>query len=339
MNMRKVNKVCVFESITSISNLLAAWREFRRGKNSKPDVALFGLELEKQIFELHSELVSGTYRHAPYTDFYVCDPKRRHIHKACVRDRIVQQAIYRVLYKVYDNHFIYDSFSSRLGKGTHRGVERLERACRKITRNNKSVAHALKCDIRKFFDSIDHQTLKGILYKKVTDTRTRKLIETLLNSFEKSSGAGLPLGNVTSQLFANIYLNEFDQFVKHTFKYQYYLRYADDFVILHVDKKVLLNILRQCALFLKQKLGLQVHPHKVEIRKIASGVDFLGYVVLPHYKRLRTKTRNRIVGKLKKDALGEQSLISYMGVVTYARERKVQIVIQNAKNKLQQLSN
>lgn len=317
----------LFDNIASIPNLLAAWREFRRGKNKKPDVALFGLELERNIFELHAELVNSTYRHAQYTDFFVCDPKRRHIHKACVRDRVVQQAVYRVLYKIFDRHFIYNSFSSRVGKGTHLGVDILEVACRKVTENNTQVAYALKCDIRKFFDSIDHSRLKSILYKKVHDLKTQKLIETILVSFEKTHGCGLPLGNVTSQLFANVYMNELDQYVKHELKCKYYFRYADDFIVLHKSREFLLQTLQNMSLFLKYNLMLSIHPHKVDIRKIQNGVDFLGYIVLPHHKRLRTKTRRRIDRKLEKSTLSVESLTSYMGVSMYARERKLQIKI------------
>ena len=317
-----------FNDIVSITNLLGAWREFKRGKNKKPDVALFGLQLEQHIFELHEERTLGTYRHSAYTDFIVCDPKRRHIHKACVRDRVVQQAVYRVLYGVFDKHFICDSFSSRLSKGTHKGVERLEKACSKVTKNNKMTAYALKCDIRKFFDSIDHARLTEILYKKVEDTKTRELLQIILNSFEKESGKGLPLGNVTSQLFANIYMNELDQYAKHTLKCKYYFRYADDFVILHLNKEYLQKVLADIRLFLKENLLLELHPQKVSLKKVSQGVDFLGYIVLPYHKRLRTKTKKRIEKKLLKNNLSKESLTSYSGVVGHARERVLQNKIQ-----------
>ena len=326
-----------FNNIVSIPNLLGAWREFKRGKNKKPDVALFGLQLEQHIFELHEELTNEIYKHNAYTDFIVCDPKRRHIHKACVRDRVVQQAVYRALYGVFDKHFIFDSFSSRLGKGTHKGVERLERVCTKITKNYRVIAYALKCDIRKFFDSIDHAVLTEILYRKVKDIKTRELLQTIIKSFEKESGKGLPLGNVTSQLFANIYMNELDQYIKHTLKCKYYFRYADDFLLLQTSKEYLENILEEIKLFLKETLLIELHPQKVSIKKVSQGVDFLGYIVLPYHKRLRTKTKNRIEKKLITNNLTKESLISYSGVADHARERvlqnKIQQQIKNLKEK------
>ena len=194
----------------------------------------------------------------------------------------------------------------------------------KVTKNNKVTAYALKCDIRKFFDSIDHLVLTEILYRKVEDIKTRELLQTIIKSFEKENNKGLPLGNVTSQLFANIYMNELDQYAKHTLKCKYYFRYADDFVILHPNKEYLQKVLEEIRLFLKEKPFLGLHPQKVSIKKVSQGVDFLGYIVLPHHKRLRTKTKKRIVKKLLKNNSSKESLTSYSGVTGYARERILQ---------------
>jgi retron-type reverse transcriptase len=186
---------CAFHDVVSVSNLLAAWNEFKKGKRKKRDVALFELHLENNIFQLHRELDQKIYIHEAYTDFYVCDPKRRHIHKASVRDRVLHQAIFRVLYSVFDKHFIFDSYSSRTNKGTHAGVTRLNNACRKVSRNWRSAAWVLKCDVRKFFDSIDHEILRSLIVKKVHDSELLTLLDMLFASFEKSKGKGLPLGN------------------------------------------------------------------------------------------------------------------------------------------------
>lgn len=177
----------------SITNLFLAWRNFKRGKTKKKDVLDFELNLEDNIFSLHEELVTRKYKHQVYTAFVVCDPKRREIHKASVRDRIVHQALYQVLSEVFDKHFIFDSFSSRVGKGTHFGVDRLERGIRKVSRNWKKPAFALKCDIKKFFGSIDHDILKRLISQKVSDECLRWLIGEILGSFDTEKGKGYHL--------------------------------------------------------------------------------------------------------------------------------------------------
>ncbi|MEK9151014.1 MAG: RNA-directed DNA polymerase [Patescibacteria group bacterium] len=297
-------------------------------------MALFEFQLEDNLLRLHQELVSKVYRHDLYEDFYVSDPKRRHIHKASVRDRVLHQAIFRVLYTIFDEHFIYDSYSSRGSKGTHFGVMRLLPACRKVSKNWRAPAYTLKCDIRKFFDSIDHEILRKLIGKKVTDYDTLWLIDIIFASFEKEKGKGLPLGNVTSQLFANIYLNELDQFAKHTLKARHYFRYSDDFVIVHSNRIFLEEALVKIRLFVSEKLLLVLHPYKVEIRKVNQGIDFLGYVILPHRTVVRMTTKRRLLRKLsdarknfRKGKITEETfgsiVNSYLGVLSHSRNRKV----------------
>jgi len=188
----------------------------------------------------------------------------------------------------------------------------------------------LKCDIKKFFDSINHQVLINILKEYIPDKNTVELLENIIHSFYSESflGAGLPLGNLTSQLFSNIYMNVFDQFIKHKLKAKYYIRYADDFVIVHQDKEYLENILIKIAEFLRTELLLQLHPNKVEIRKFSQGIDFLGYVILPHHIVLRTKTKKRMFRKLKENCRlllireinkekFNQVLQSYLGILKH----------------------
>ena len=317
----------VFDSIISLENLLKAWREFKKGKTKKKDILEFDFYLEENIFQLHKELENKTYTNEPYVPFYVYDPKRRHIHKACVRDRVVHQAVYRVLYGIYDKSFIYDSYSCRLTKGTHKGVKRLEEFTRSESRNYTRNIWILKCDISKFFDSIDHNILKSILFRKSLDGNAKWLIENIIKSFEKLPDKGLPLGNVTSQLFANIYLNEFDQFIKHKLKTKYYLRYCDDFVIVSKDKKYLECLLPQIDGFLKKELGLSLHPRKVEIRKLSQGVDFLGYVVLPHYSILRTSTKKRIFKRMNNNP-SKETRQSYLGVLSHCKGYNISKIIK-----------
>ncbi len=245
----------------------------------------------------------------------------------------MHQALFRVLYKVFDKHFIYDSYSSRNDKGTHAGVIRLNNAIRKVSKNWKKTVWVLKCDVRKFFDSIDHNILRELILQKVDDKEILWLIDIIFSSFEKEKCKGLPLGNVTSQLFANIYLNELDQFAKHTLKAKHYFRYCDDFIIVHEDKKFLEIVIRKIEEFLKNNLKLELHPNKVEIRKVSQGIDFLGYVILPHAIVLRTKTKRRISRKIKegvklynKKQISKESfrsmITSYLGVFSHSRSRR-----------------
>jgi retron-type reverse transcriptase len=298
------------------------------------DVQAFALNLESNIFALHGALLAGTWEPDAYHAFYVRDPKLRHIHKASVRDRVLYQAIFRVLYPVFDPGFIHDSYSCRTKKGTHRGVLQLERYLRKASRNWRRPVYALKCDVRKFFDSISHDILLGLIRKKVSDAATFTLIEQIVRGFEVSPGRGLPLGNVTSQLFANVYLNELDQFAKHRLKIQYYLRYCDDFVCASSDKEELTAYIPEFRAFLESALMLELHPDKISLRKASTGIDFLGYVVFPFHRVVRTTTRRRMVRKLTAQvearAAGEISdksllcsLESYKGILQHAKSHSL----------------
>jgi len=263
------------------------------------------------------------------------DPKPRHIHKAAVRDRVLYHAIYQVVYPIFDRTFIFDSYSSRVGKGTHAGVERLNLFARKLSQNYHKTIYALKCDIRKFFGSIDHRILEEFLKEQIDDTEALNLFHKIIDSFHKGNGKGLPLGNVTSQIFANVYMNKLDWFIKTELKAKYYIRYCDDFVILSESKKELVNFIPQIQKFLGENLALELHPNKVEIRKFKQGIDFLGYVVLPHYSVLRTKTKNRIFRKLeilnKKNDIDllKKSKASYLGLLSHCRGNKVSRAIKN----------
>ncbi|MDI6777636.1 MAG: reverse transcriptase domain-containing protein [Patescibacteria group bacterium] len=296
----------------------------------KADVLEFKLNLENNLFDLHWELKSRTYRHSNYTAFNVCDPKLRRIHKANVRDRVLHHAVFRILYPIFDKNFIYDSYSCRIEKGTHWAVSRLEKFCRQLSRNNTRNIFALKCDVKKFFDSVDQEILLNLIKKKIQNEDAIWLVEKIISSFKP----GLPLGNVTSQLFANIYLNELDQFVKHKLKEKYYLRYCDDCVILGKSEKHLENLIPQISGFLEEKLKLNLHPNKVILRKYRQGVDFLGYVVLPHHRVLRTKTKRRMLRKIgekkflwRQDLISEesfnQSLQSYLGMLKHCRGHNI----------------
>lgn len=245
----------------------------------------------------------------------------RHIYKACVKDRVAHQAIFRILYPIFDKNFIYDSFSCRVNKGTHRAVNRLKKFCNKLSKNNSQNLFVLKCDIKKFFDSVDQKTLTEIIKKKVCDGDFIWLIKKIIKSYEREENKGIPLGNVTSQLFANIYLNELDQFVKHELRVKYYIRYCDDFVILGEDKSDLFLTAHKVNEFLDNNLSLSLHSDKIIIRKYRQGIDFLGYVVLPYHRVLRTRTKRRIFRKINKN--NNQSVQSYLGILKHCNSHEV----------------
>lgn len=323
----------LFNDIISAENLFLAWDEFKRGKRNKKDVRIFEWNLEENIFELHRELKRKTYRHSGYLSFKISDPKPRNIHKAQVRDRILHHAVFQILNTIFEPSFISASFSCREGYGTHKGVQFLQNTLREASKNGKVPCFVLKCDIKKFFDTIDHKALFAILKRKIKDSDTVWLLEQIISSFSSNYSLlgiskGVPIGNLTSQLFANTYLNELDQFLKHEFKVKYYLRYTDDFLIISENKEYLEKIIVVIVSFLEEKLSLKIHEEKTKIRKIDQGVDFLGYVVFQKYKLVRIKTKRRMFKKLKlridecrqgiisKKSLN-QSLQSYLGFLCH----------------------
>lgn len=235
--MSKIKFIHSYHFITSLDNLLEAWQEFLKGKRSRKDVQEFELDLMANILSLHKELEDKTYRHSDYHAFNISDPKPRNIHKASVRDRLLHHALYRQLYPFFDRTFIYDSYSCRIDKGTHKAMDRFrEFACR-ASKNHTKTVWVLKCDIKKFFASVDHSVLKNIISDYIPDQDIKWLLFQVIDSFETSPDKGLPLGNLTSQLLVNVYMNEFDRYMKHRLKVRYYIRYADDFAILSENKK------------------------------------------------------------------------------------------------------
>ncbi len=303
----------LFEQICSIENIFAAWARFSDGKRSKADVMAFELRLEDNLFSLRDSLSFGEYRHDPYEPFTIFDPKQRRIHKATVKDRVVHQAIVNVIEPFFESRFIHDSYSCRVGKGTHAAVERLRYFLRQASRNNTRTVHALKCDIRRFFASVDHSTLLFLLEKRIGDNQTIELLKNIIGSFFISKGKGIPLGNLTSQLFANIYLHELDRYAKISLQEKHYLRYCDDFIILSESRERLSGVTKSLDDFLNQALSLQLHPKKVFIRTWAQGIDFLGYVLFPHATVVRINTAERMLRSANEDNIN-----SYLGVCSHA---------------------
>jgi retron-type reverse transcriptase len=378
-----------FNYIITIENIFYAWKSFSVGKNKNNDVIEFKLHLMDNIHQLHTDLKNKTYTHGSYSHFTITDPKKRDIHKSSVRDRIVHHLLYNALYPYFDTKFIHDSYSCRIGKGTHRAINRFKQFSRKCSRNNTKTCWVLKYDIRKFFASIDHEILKQILRSHINDSDTIGLLENIIDSFctersmhgssfrddpvgepsgdsvessaesapqsgeeyknanyplalrtlplgggdeatkcktnntKNTNKKGLPLGNLTSQLLVNSYMNKFDQFVKHRLKQKYYIRYADDFVFLADSKNELEELLPRVREFLWESLRLELHPDKVFIKTIASGVDFLGWVHFTDHRVLRTATKRRLIRNLK-DNPKVESIASYKGMLSYGNAWKLQ---------------
>jgi len=316
-------------------SLLLAWQKFRKGKTKRKDVAEFERNLDQNINSLHKELSQGLYQHGPYYSFYISDPKLRHIHKATVRDRVVHHTVFKILNPIFEPTFIFDSYSCRIGKGTHKGVKALVNMARKVSKNYTCQCFVLKCDIRKFFDSIDQDILLNILNKRIADPNVIQILKAIITSFSSNQSnlferKGIPIGNLISQLFANIYMNEFDQFIKHDCSVKYYARYTDDFVVVSDNRDELVALLARVKQFLTKNLHLELHPDKVSISGLNNGIDFLGFVVRPYCLLLRTKTKRRMLKKLDKlikenDVSGggdqlhiTQVVSSYLGHISHA---------------------
>lgn len=304
----------LYSIIVSKKNLFSAWKEFKRGKSRKNDALRFALNSEENLLTLREKLISGEYKHGGYAKFYVRDPKMRRIHKASVEDRIVHHAVFRILYPIFEKKFIFDSFASRKGKGTHAAIKRFESFAKKLSQNHTRSIWVLKCDIRKFFDSIDHEILLEILMSEIRCGKTNSLLTNIIGSFENSPRKGIPLGNLTSQLFANVYMNYFDQFVKRRLRLKYYVRYMDDFVILSENKESLEAVMIIIRRWFKEHLALELHENKVSFKKWHNGIDFLGYVSFPFHRVLRTRTKKRIFHKFN-----AKNAHSYFAILKHCR--------------------
>ena len=311
--------------------MLEAWKEFVKGKRSRKDVQKFGRDLMSDIISLHHDLADKSYRHSAYRAFKINDPKPRDIHKARVRDRLLHHAIHRILYPFFDRTFISDSFSCRLRKGTHEAVNRFRAFAYKVTLNHTKTVWVLKCDIRKFFASIDQSTLLEILATYIPDKDILAILSEIVGSFSSTGkGVGLPLGNLTSQLLVNVYMNEFDQYMKHTIRAKYYIRYADDFVIFSPDRLWLQSIIPAITDFLWTKLKLRLHPNKISISTIASGVDYLGWVTFPDHRVLRTTTKRRMFRGIMRQQGRATTVQSYLGLISHGNTQKLKIQIEHA---------
>ena len=332
----------LFQKIVKFENLLLAYRKARRGKRDRAGVARFGYHLEREILLLQRELEEGTYQPGALFHFWIDDPKRRLISASPFRDRVVQHALCNVIEPLLDRRFIAHSYSCRKGKGTHAAV-------RQYRRWSREYRYVLKCDIQKFFPSIDIDILRELIQRKIKCQPTLILIERILQNTggEKTPllyfpgddlftplerRHGLPIGNLTSQLFANLYLDALDQYVTHVLGYGKYLRYTDDLLVLGDNKKELWLLREQIGEFLGSELRLRLHDKKSQIYRTQDGLTFLGYRIWPHRIRVKAQSVRRIRRRFKKIqqgyATGEMSLErvkcsiqGWLGHVRHAQSR------------------
>jgi retron-type reverse transcriptase len=288
----------LYDQLCSFENLYWAFRAARKGKRGLPHVARFEYGLEHELFQVQDELCSGAYQPGPYRSFYRTEAKRRLISAAPFRDRVVHHALVQVIEPLFDRRFIFDSYANRVGKGAHKALDR----CTHFMRASRYV---LPCDVRQFFPSIDHALLRDALARVIRDDQVLALADRILATgvgvldeeyamqwfpgddlWAAARPRGLPLGNLTSQFWANVYLDAFDQHVKRDLKCRRYLRYVDDSLAFD-DDKGRLNELRAAMLDFLARLRLTLHEESAQARPVAEGVTFLGFVVYADHRRLK----------------------------------------------------
>lgn len=326
LDTKMYNKLCSYE------NLLLAYKKARKGKTKKRYVKRFQDDLLNKIKLLREELKSFTYTPYRLKVFILRDPKTRKISKSAFRDRVVHHALCNLIVPIFEKSFIYDSHANQIGKGTHKALERFDKFKRKVSKNNTKACYVLKADIKHYFEYVDHSVLLNIISKKIKDKKVFWLIKKILanlpaNKLKKQGiSKGMPLGNLTSQFFANVYLNELDCFVKHKLKAKYYIRYVDDFVILHHSKKQLEDWKKQIDYFLKSKLKIELHKDKSKVLNLEKGINFLGFRTFYYHKLLRKSNLDNFEIKFNelkimyKEGLitREKVVESFEGWLTYA---------------------
>ena len=325
--------------IFSFANIYRCYLACRRNKRNTINALKFEINAEENILKLENELKSKIYRPSRSILFAARSPKLREIFAADFRDRVVHHILVDYLERIWDRIFIDDSYACRKGKGTHAAVMRLQSFLRKVSRNGRARAYYLQLDIRDFFTSIDKTILFNALQKKIRDKEALWLTEKIIfwdctrsfilrdregvlknipphkSIFGNDNKRGLPIGNLTSQFFANVYLNELDQFVKHSLKAKYYIRYVDDFVLLSDNKGTLIKWRQDIETFLAEKLLLRLHPKRRKLQPISNGIDFLGYITRRDYILVRRRVINNLKSRLRRFACMAQNPANSMNAL------------------------
>lgn len=306
----------------SFAEVAAAYFDCRRGKRNSDSAVAFEIDLERNLWALYLSLLDGSYRPGRSTCFVITWPKFREVWAADFRDRIVHHVLYNRIGPRFIGSFIHDSCACIPGRGTLFGAERLEAKIRSATQNWTAPVHYLKCDLANFFVSIDKHVLFEILARKIPEPWWLALAHTVLfhdprldyefkgapSDIEKvpphkrltlqPPHLGLPIGNLSSQFFANVLLNELDQHVKHDLRVRHYIRYVDDFICLGEPAR-LNEVLADVRAWLPQHLGVRLNESKTILQLVARGVDFVGQVIAPHRRTLRKKTRNAALQRMR----------------------------------------
>ncbi|MGH8009938.1 MAG: reverse transcriptase domain-containing protein, partial [Candidatus Binatia bacterium] len=302
----------LFPQGTAFANLCQAFHDASHGKRTKPEVQDFAYHLEERLWEIKHELEAGRYVWGGYRPFWIYDPKKRLIKAASFRDRVVHHALYNILEPLWERSYIRDTYACLSGRGTLAAVRRYEECIRQVA----GRGYVLKCDISQYFASVDHAVLQALLRRKLRDETILPLLDSLVKTGDVGGGKGMPIGNLTSQLFANLYLDPCDHFVKEQLGRQY-IRYMDDFVIVGRQKRELWEVLAAAREFLWQRLRLSLNPRRTAVLPLVQGVDFLGYVIYPGGdKRIRRRNVVNFRRRLAKLAEGHTQ-----GEVTFAHAR------------------
>jgi len=354
-----------------LSDLFAAYYDARKGKRNTINQLQFELNYEKKIIALYEQIISYKYKPNRSICFMVNKPVKREIFAADFRDRVVHHLIYNYIMPVFDKTFINDSYSCRIGKGTHYGIKRMDKFIRSCSKNYTQDCYILKLDIQGYFMAMN----QNILYQKIKNLLTKRkqklnfdlglvlylIGKTIFNKttqnciikgkktdwhglpktkslFHAAENCGLPIGNLTSQLFGNVYMNDFDHFVKQKLGIKYYGRYVDDFILMHENKEYLKSLIPVLSDFLLSSLQLTLHPDKIYLQHYTKGVKYLGAVIKPHriYIANRTKAnfydaltkwniKIREQKKLKKEELPEfiSCMNSYLGILKHYKTYKL----------------
>ncbi|HRY83740.1 MAG TPA: reverse transcriptase/maturase family protein [Candidatus Cloacimonadota bacterium] len=316
----------LYEQITSWSNLYLAYIRACKHKKSKAETTEWMYNCERYLFDLQAELVEERYHPQPYKYFLIREPKERIISVAAFRDRVVHHALVNIIEPYFEASFIKDSYATRKEKGLHLAVK----AAQNYTCHYKWY---LKLDIRKYFASINHEILLKLINRKIKDPAVMSLCRIILSNQTASMGLeekkGLPVGNLTSQFFANIYLNQLDHFVKQALGFHAYLRYMDDFILFSNDPQDIKQALKQIEIFVLEQLDLFIKPKSMQINRVDQGIPYLGYRIFPKLLRIRRENLKRClkgIGKTEQaylqDKIGAevlyQSTRSRMGFIGYA---------------------
>lgn len=303
----------LYPQITDFENLLLASRKAQKGKRYRDNILEFNYHLEYELLQLQQELATKTYQPGSYRTFHIRDPKSRLISAAPYRDRVVHHALCNVIVPIFEKEWIADTYANRKGYGTHR-------ALRRFTQFARSSRYVLQCDIRKYFPSIDHEILKALISHKIKCPNTLWLIDSIIDNSNEQEPViqyfrgddmltpalrrhGIPIGNLTSQTWANVYLSGFDHWIKEKLKVRQYIRYVDDFSLFSDDRSFLVECLPAIVEYLAQ-LRLKIHPVKTQLFECKQGCNFLGFRIFPNTIRVKNENLRRArkrVKRLQKD--------------------------------------